>query len=48
MLTFFMVPMIPIVCPKVAACTTWAIYNVQVDIDMGITACLTATNFGAV
>ena len=50
MLTFFTVPikLIPIVGLKVTALTTWAIHNVQVGIDMGITACLTATNFGAV
>ena len=46
----FMVPieLIPIVHPKVAALATWAIYNIQVGIDMGITVCLTDTNFGAV
>ena len=45
-----MVPieLIPIVHPKAAALTTLVICNVQVGIDMGITACLTATNFGAV
>ena len=50
MLTFLMVPikLIPIVHPNVAAFTTWAIHYVLVGIDMGITACLTATNFGAV
>ena len=46
----FMVPikLIPIAHPKVAVLATQAIHNVQLGIDMGITACLTATNFGAV
>ena len=45
-----MVPikLVPAVTPKLVALTTWTIHNVQMGIDMGITAHLTATNFGAV